>query len=364
MRNKAYEDWKKRLAEAAKKTKTPVFAQIELTGRCNLDCKMCYVHNFDAAYCLARELSTQQWKQIFDEAYDNGLMFASLTGGECLLRKDFKELYLHLWNKRVMVAVLTNAVLLTDDYVEFFKTYRPDYIQISLYGSDEEGYLRVTGHRGFEKAVDAIRALTDAGLDVRVVTTPSRYLKEDYLKIVRFCKEQKFNFLYGELLLIENRDDASKNDYHLTTDELIDLACQREALNRPLIPMEQTPQPFGPCSVIPEAGLTCSAGTCLAYMTWDGKMYPCANAMVGGASLLDMSYLDAWKITVEAASKVQQGVECVGCPYDKACPRCPSMRLTDLHSGHCNTAICDLTRRMVAAGVKKLDELSVDPQGL
>ena len=263
-----------------------------------------------------------------------------------------------------MVGVLTNAVLLNDDHVEFFKSYEPDYIQISLYGSDEEGYLRVTGHRGFEKAVAAIRALTDAGLDVRVVTTPSRYLKEDYLKIVELCKAQKFKFQKGELLLIANRDDPSKNDYQLTSDELVELACQREAFYRPLVPKATTPEPCGSCSVIPQAGLPCSAGRALAHVTWDGKMYPCANAMVGGASLLDMSYAEAWKITVDAASKVQLGVECVGCPYDKTCPKCPSMRLTDLHSGHCNTAICDLTRRMVAAGVKKLDELSVDPQGL
>ena len=35
-------------------------------------------------------------KPEIDEAYDNGMMYASLTGGECLIRKDFKDLYLHL----------------------------------------------------------------------------------------------------------------------------------------------------------------------------------------------------------------------------------------------------------------------------
>ena len=72
----------------------------------------------------SRELTTEQWKRIFDEAYDAGMMFATLTGGECLLREDFRELYLHLWNKRVMVTVLTNGYLINDDYVAFFEKYQ------------------------------------------------------------------------------------------------------------------------------------------------------------------------------------------------------------------------------------------------
>ena len=84
-------------------------------------------------------------------------------------------------------------------------------------------------------------------------------------------------------------------------------------------------------------------------------MYPCYNAMVGeGPSLLEMSYAEAWKKTVEAASQVVHGAECVGCPYDKTCPKCPAFRLKDLYSGHCNPDICELTRKLVAAGVKKL----------
>lgn len=355
MRNNDYAQLKDELVKAAKEQKTPLMGHFELTARCNLDCKMCYVHNQDNAQCLRKELTTEQWKRIFDEAYACEMLYATLSGGECLLRKDFKELYLYLWNKNVFVTVFTNGTLISDDYIEFFKTYPPDMVQISLYGSDEDGYLRVTGHKGFEKAIYAVSALTDAGIDVRVTVTASRYMKDDFINIYRLCKEKMFYAQNNEILLISNRDDASKDDYYLTEEEVISLYKQRAELHNTLIPAECTPMPCGPMCTPPAKGMKCKAGTCFAAITWEGKMYPCYNAMIGeGPSLLEMSYADAWKKTVAAAAEVIHGAECVDCPYDKVCPKCPSFRLKDLYSGQCKPSICEMTRQLVAAGVKKL----------
>ena len=357
MRNREYMQMKTRMVNHAKEKRIPISAQFELTGRCNLDCKMCYVHNLDVAKCRSRELRTEEWKKIFDEAIAQELLFATLTGGECLLRSDFRELYLHLWKKGVKVSVLTNGLLMTQEYVEFFKTYKPEMIQISLYGSDEKGYLRVTGHEGFEKVVTAIRSLMEAKVNVRVATTPSRYMGEDYMNILRYCKEQKLPLQLGELILIPNRDDPKKDDYFLSMEEIVDLSIRRAELYRPLIPAAYTPEPCGPLTEHPHKGMTCSAGTCMANVLWDGVMYPCAAAMIGdGANLREMSYADAWKHTVAVAAEVLHGAECVGCPYDKVCPKCPGLRLTGLKTGHCNPSVCEMTRQLVAAGVKRMEE--------
>lgn len=355
MRSAAYKQMRDELIKEAKEQKTPLFGHFELTGRCNLDCKMCYVHNQNNAEYLHKELTTEQWKRIFDEACECGMSFVSLSGGECLLRKDFKELYLYLWNKQIFVTVLTNGTLLNDDYLEFFKTYPPDTIQISLYGSSEDGYLNVTGHKGFEKAIAAVSALEAAGIDVVVALTPSKYMKDDYINILKLCKEKKFHIRNGEMLLVQNRDDQSKDDYFLTMDEIISLSIQRAELYKTLIPIDNPPKACGNMCEAPKNGLICSAGSCLAAITWEGVMYPCFNAMVGGSSLLEMSYKEAWNRVVQETEKIVLGAECVGCPYDKTCSKCPAFRLTDLHSGHCNPAMCEMTQKLVAAGVKKIE---------
>lgn len=350
------DEWKKRISGSAMRTKTPIFAHYELTPRCNLDCKMCYVHNEKSNSMGDRELSTETWKRIFDEAYDMGLMFATLTGGECLLRSDFRELYLHLWNKRVSITVLTNGILLNEEYVEFFKNHKPERIQISLYGSSEECYHNVTGHGGFAKVIRAIKMLLDAGISVRVSVTPSRYMGKDYVNIIRLCRENGFPIGSSEMSLISNRDNPEKDDYYLTVEEIVSMSQERTLLYRELTPVSCLPEPCGPMTEDAPKSLTCSAGNCTASVTWDGKMYPCASVIENGSSLLEMSYAEAWEKTKRYASEMLLGKECVGCPYDNVCPKCPAIRLTDLHSGHCNPSICELTRKLVAAGVNKLDQ--------
>lgn len=358
MRSQSFMRMKRQFIESARLRKVPLIGFFELTARCNLDCKMCYVHTQDNSTALRKELTTEQWKKIFDEAYDNEMLYATLSGGECLLRNDFKELYLHLFNKRIMVSVLTNGTLLNEDYVEFFKTYRPEMIQISLYGSSEEGYQHVTGHHGFEKAISAIRALKDAGIDVRVTLTPNRYMLGDYVDVVRLCKENGFFLSSSDMLLSPNRECPEKDDYYLTIDEISFLAKEQTKIYSELTPADTTPDPWGPMNQPAGRGLKCNAGNCLAAITWEGKMYPCIDVMVGGADVLKLGYAEAWRQTVQAASQVAEGLECVGCAYEKVCSICPAHRLKDLHSGHCNPAVCELTRKLVAAGVKKLDQKS------
>ncbi len=355
MANQGYQQWKRKVLLSARDQRALVSGQFELTGRCNLDCKMCYVPNLDHCAAREKELSTDQWKKIFDQAYDLGMLFATLTGGECLLRPDFRELYLHLWNKRLRVSVLTNGTLLNEDYVNFFRKYKPEYIQISLYGSCEEGYLRVTGHKGFEKTTAAIRSLKESGIPVRVAVTPSKYMKEDYIEILQYCRENNFPYRNAEMLLAPNRDHPDKDDYFLTMEEILDLSLRRSALYKAPEPVDTTPEPMG-TKQTPKVGLNCTAGNCVAHVTWDGKMHPCVTAILGpGADVRQLGFAESWERTKQAAAQVLLPVECIGCPYEKVCVRCPMTRSPN-RDGHCDPAICHLTRRLVAAGVKKLDQ--------
>lgn len=351
--------WKEQMVSFAKPTQTPICVTFELTARCNLDCKMCYIHNQGSNTLHEKELSTQAWKHVFDDAYDCGMMFAILTGGECLLRQDFKELYLHLWKKRVFVTVLTNGVLLNDDYIEFFKNYKPERIQISLYGSSEEGYLNVTGHKGFEKTVSTIHKLMKAYIPVQVAVTPNRYMKDDYISILRYCIENGFSYKPGEFALLSNRDDSNKNDHYLSLDEIEQLSRERAKLSGTLV--DRSPSEIPPCGgTCKEApkGLACNAGKTSLTVSWDGRMCLCTGISISQASVLEMSYVEAWENTKKAASEILLGAECVGCPYDELCPKCPAIRLDGFYTGHCNPRVCEMTRRLVVAGVKKLPMLS------
>lgn len=354
MRNRTYEKWKKQMLRSAKERKVPIVGHFELTPRCNLDCKMCFVHNQDSNALKNRELSTEKWKQIFDEAYDCGMMFASLTGGECLLREDFKELYLHLWKKRVFITVMTNGILLGSDMLAFFREYPPADVQISLYGSNEDGYLRVTGHRGFEKAVAAIQGLTEMNIPVHVAVTPSKAMGDDMINIHRYCKENKIWCEPSNFYLAKKRDNPSENDQSLSIDEIIRLSIEQAKVHRELTPFEGALPPCGgSCTEAPK-GTTCTAGNAIAVVSWDGIMHPCTLLLVGTASVKEMSYAEAWEKTKQAAQEILRGMECVDCAYHEACPKCIAMRVADFYTGHCNPDVCEVTRKLVELGVSKM----------
>lgn len=354
--------WKKHFVAEAKKTKTPICGQFELTSRCNLDCKMCYVHNQDSNKLKDCELTTEQWKHIFDQACDMGLLFATLTGGECMLRNDFKDLYLHLINRGVMVSIISNGLLLDDDMINFYKSYPPAAIYVTVYGSCDSAYKKVTGHACFGRVFDTLQRLKNSGLYFKVNVTPSSYIADDYINILKFLHENHYAVGYGDFAVLKKRYDSDATDHRLSADQIIKLSTERCLLHSKPIPTICLPE-VGGCAEEAELGLTCSAGNALAFVNWEGKMYPCvALVPYGGFSLIEMTYEEAWTKTVDATQKIINPVECSGCAYIKACPKCIINRTLYLNSGHCDPQVCEYTKRLVAAGVKKLDMRQEDDE--
>ena len=135
---------------------------IELTERCNNVCMHCY-NNLPQNNITSKnsELSTDQWKDILDQAADLGALSVRFTGGEPLLRKDFAELYIHARRLGMKVFLFTNARLITEDLADLL-TYIPPLkkIEISVYGTNALYYdktVRVKGaYDEFRKGVDRL----------------------------------------------------------------------------------------------------------------------------------------------------------------------------------------------------------------
>ena len=100
------------LWDKMKRRKAPVGFDIELTARCNLACRHCYI-NLPAGdkTAKANELTAVEIERIAGEAVSLGAVWCLLTGGEPLLRKDFFDVYTALRKKGLLVSVYTNATL-------------------------------------------------------------------------------------------------------------------------------------------------------------------------------------------------------------------------------------------------------------
>ena len=177
--------WKKMSAGRA------VFSfDFEATARCNLDCRHCYI-NLPAGDKAAkkRELSVDEIGRIGAEAAARGAVWCLITGGEPLLRKDFFDLYQALLSKGLLLSLFTNATLVTDEHVRFFKKFPPRDIEVTVYGVTRETYERVTRTPGsFAAFMRGLDRLLGSGVSIRLKAMALRSNKHEIAAIGDFCR--------------------------------------------------------------------------------------------------------------------------------------------------------------------------------
>ena len=188
----------------------PYTASFELTPLCNFDCKMCYVHLRSNQLGQERVLSTEEWIDILQQAIDEGIMYADLTGGECLTHPGFKQIYLYLIERGVKVAILTNGQLLSEDMVAFFSKYPPSVIQITVYGSCNAAYEKITGKAAFSDVIQGIELAKRAGLNVRLVVTPNCYMQGDEERLLSVLRETGVRYDIGTASLPPRRKQGEQ----------------------------------------------------------------------------------------------------------------------------------------------------------
>ena len=114
--------WNRYIHAKAAARGIPLSGNFELTPRCNFNCRMCYIHQNARA---EDEWTAQEWLELGRKACDAGMVFLLLTGGEPLIRKDFREIYSGLKGLGLLISINTNASLIDRDWVEFFKKDPP-----------------------------------------------------------------------------------------------------------------------------------------------------------------------------------------------------------------------------------------------
>ncbi len=142
----------------------PLSGSIELTFRCNLRCRHCYIHCPGAT---DGEMTTDQVRLVLDQLADAGALMLLLTGGEVFLRRDFREIYLHAKQRGFLLTLFTNATLIDDDLADFLAACPPRRVEISIYGHTAETCEKITGVPGsFRRFRDGVRRLLDRRLPV------------------------------------------------------------------------------------------------------------------------------------------------------------------------------------------------------
>lgn len=315
----------------------PIAGNFELTGRCNFNCPMCYVHQTqEQIQCSGKkELTAAQWLQIARDARDRGMIFALLTGGEPLIRKDFFEIYEGMKNLGLFISVNSNGSMLQGEILERFLKNPPYRFNISLYGGSDETYTRMCGLAMYDRVKENIRALRKAGIQVSLNLSVTPYNCEDLERIYRDAVELDVNVkaafymyppiringqIYGESRRLSVEEAARYNlqwDRLRFTPEEFRLRAERMSQ---LISVDSDG-----CPMEEGEGVRCRAGSTSFWLTWDGKMLPCGMMTEPVEDVLELGFDAAWDRIRQATTGIRTPAACTACNKREICGMCPAV---------------------------------------
>lgn len=202
------------LWEKARRKRVPLSFNLEVTSRCNNDCRHCYI-NLPAGDgpAQARELAREEIRELAREAASLGALGCLLTGGEPLLRGDFAEIFLDLKRLGLLVSVYTNACLVTGDHVELFQKYPPRNLEVTVYGVTPQTYEALTRRPGsFAHFRRGLELLLRSKVPVRLKAMALRANRHELPEIARFCRERTRDFFrFDPFLHLRYDGDARRN---------------------------------------------------------------------------------------------------------------------------------------------------------
>jgi pyrroloquinoline quinone biosynthesis protein E len=139
----------------------PTTLLAELTYRCPLHCPYC--SNPLEMTRTDQELSTADWKRVFSEARELGVLQLGLSGGEPLVRGDIEELAAHARALGLYTTLVTSGVGLTRARAARLKEAGLEHIQISIQDSDQAGADLIAGMKAVPQKTAAAACVRELG---------------------------------------------------------------------------------------------------------------------------------------------------------------------------------------------------------
>ncbi|WP_179021226.1 GTP 3',8-cyclase MoaA [Winogradskyella forsetii] len=219
------------------------YLRISLTEKCNLRC----------TYCMPSEgvqLSPRQHLMNADEIYNiakvfvaNGVDKIRLTGGEPLVRKDFSEILKRLSTLNTTLSITTNGILV-DRFIDDFKTYGLNNINVSLDTLNEEKFNHITRRDQFTKAYNNIHLLIENGFKVKLnivlikgfndnEITDFIKLTKDLLISIRFIEFMPFDGNnWNKSKLVTQHEILEQTTHYFGANQLIKLQNEQNFTSR------------------------------------------------------------------------------------------------------------------------------------
>ncbi|MBT3230929.1 radical SAM protein [Candidatus Uhrbacteria bacterium] len=311
------------LYRRAEASRQPVSGTFELTERCNLSCRMCYVcQTSDDAMRRSNELHAVAWVELARQAVDAGMVFLLLTGGEIFLRPDFFELYTPLTRMGLEITLFTNGTLINEALAEHLAEAPPGRTEVTIYGATATTYEAVTGIPGsYARCCAGIEALVKHRVPLGLKCTISRSNVGELDAMRKMANNWGLPFS-ASWLLCKRRDGAMSqvDDCRLSASECVALEAsdRASASEWSEVAMHET-------SLGKDCNFHCQAGRTSFVINPMGEMNACVDLPLPAARPVEIGFRHAWKQMLDFVNSTPPVSDtCLSCDARAYCPRCPA----------------------------------------
>ena len=196
----------------------PLSVHWAITSSCNLKCTHCYIHKDSSYVSLKTALETISFLK------EKGFLIVTLSGGECLTHPYFNLIYTQLKKAGMLVNIFTNGTAFTEEIFELFKEYKPNKVEVSIYGHDTTSFYNTTGSKdGFTLFRNNIKRLKELNINTLIKAPITNKNKDILDKFINLAKEENLNYKFGPFVFPMLNGDKMTLAERLEPNEIINI---------------------------------------------------------------------------------------------------------------------------------------------
>lgn len=301
----------------------PLHLQLELTHRCPLSCRHCYLGGACGRGEAADELTSAEIVTLLDSARALGSLFLVLTGGEPLLRPDLEQVVLAARDRRLAVSLNTSGWGHDPAMLGRLAGRGLDTVQVSLYGPDAASHDAMTRMDGsFQQALGCLRAARDLGVRALAAVTPTTMAPPDApARLADRLGREGLGAVLGLYMQPRRDGDASPQEMTLDADGL------RRVLG------SFSPGAAPRMARICAGDRPCGAGANTVSVDPTGGIYPCLPLRLRLGSIREQPLEEIWSDSPDLARlrglTLADLEQCAGCELRFHCNRCAGFALAE-----------------------------------
>ncbi len=203
---------------------SPDHLYLEITDRCNLGCKHCYLGAHPGGRHMMQGRAVRA--ALSDFAAMGGRT-VSFSGGEPLLHPEWKSLLAHAARLGLGCTLITNGTMLDKEAIDA-SVRLGARIALSIDGSQAATHDAIRGRGNFARVQTALKNLGAIGAQGQVIVcfTPMRRNLNDLIPLAKALHRDGFHQLYVSLLEDRGRKRAHDRELSLDTGERVRLLTQ------------------------------------------------------------------------------------------------------------------------------------------